>query len=266
MKDELQTKEYLKKLEGLKLANSTRLRMREELLAHARFHNVSAISPKATPSPLLSFLMRPAPVAFVMVLLVGSTAFYLHKDISKQVAVFDDTNQSSEMASSEPIGESTSISNGEAAENIPTVTTINPTASSQPQSDVIAMNTRSVKNAPVPISTSADTTSDEMFMSTELSAGTWSVAEHSADVAKRIEGLLTIVKKYDSKIETNFQTEFVTKLDTANKLKVDAEGKEEADARAHLDKASALIGEVEATLSTLGEVVIEDGYIVDVNF
>jgi hypothetical protein len=267
MNDELKTKEYLKKLEQLKLSDSSRLRMREELLAHARFHATpDTSSPKAVLSPFLSFLMRPASAALAMVLLVGTTAFYLNKDTSSELAIVDSTGQSNEV-DTKTSAEDISSSFGEGtAENKPSVVADNPTPSSQSQSDTIAMGARSLKTAPAEETNAEDTASDEMFMTTELSAGTWSITDHLVDVAKRIEGLRSLVKKYDSKLETNTKTEFDTKLTTAEKLKVEAEGKTETDARTNLDKASTLIGEVESTLSTLGEVVVEDGYIVDVKF
>ncbi len=264
MNDELQTKEYLKKLEHLRLADSSRVRMREELLAHARFHSVPEAAPQAVPSPFYSFFMRPVSVAFVMVLLVGTTAFYLNKDTTTELAQIDDAEPATENADTETNQTNTTPPAAGEGTNVETPTL----ATNEPAMDtstdgIVAMNTRA-KSAPAPEATSADMASDEMFMTTELSAGTWSIAEHVADVTKRIDGLRAIVKKYDAEIAAETKTEFTTKLDTADKLTIDTEGKTELDARANLDKASVLIGEVESALSLLGEVVVEDGYIVDI--
>lgn len=256
MTDELQTKEYLKKLEYLKLADSSRLRMREDLLAHARFHAVSeSPTPKAVPSPFFNFFMRPASVAFAMVLLVGTTAFYLNKDKTTELAVVDDTNQAIENSrtTTEDFGTAPADSKEGSETQVPTLATNTPVPDSQTDS-FVAMNSRA-KSAPSP-----EVALDEMFMTSELSAGTWSIADHQADVSKRIDGLRDLIKKYDTEIEADTKTEFTTKLDTADKLKT----KSEPDARDNLDKASVLIGEVESALSLLGEVVVEDGFIVDV--
>lgn len=261
MNDELETTEYLKKLEHLKLADSTRLRMREDLLAHVRFHAVEDTTiPITALSPFWSFFMRPAPIVLVIVLFVGTTAFLLQKDKQVQVTVVDEVTESNEVPDSSPSPEKTTPSATEETDTkTPTLATNTPVPNSQPDTDVLALGARA-KSAP------AEDSAADMMMTTELSAGTWSIADHAADVTKRIEGLRAIVKKYDADITAETKAEFTTKLDTADKLKIEAEGKEETDARANLDKASVLLGEVEATLSTLGEVVVEDGYITDVKF
>ncbi|MEN9920479.1 MAG: hypothetical protein RL538_372 [Candidatus Parcubacteria bacterium] len=264
MNNELETKEYLKKLEHLKLADSSRLRMREDLLAHARFHDVSEISvPKAVPSPFLSFFMRPAPVALVVVLLVGASAFLLDNTKPTEVTIVDETTG----PVADTVTEQSSDTSASPQEGIetksPTIATSAPVSEEEATDDVVAMN---VRTKSTPTEESADMASDEMFITTELSAGTWSIEDHSADVAKRIDGLRTIVKKYDAEIAADTKAEFKTKLDTAEALRTESEGREETDARANLDKASVLIGEVESALSLLGEVVVEDGYIVGVNF
>jgi hypothetical protein len=260
MTEELQTKEYLKKLEHIKLADSSRLRMREDLLAHARFHAVKEVTtPKAVPSLFFNFFMRPASLAFAMVLLVGTTAFYLNKDKTTELAVVDDTNQAIENSrtTTEDFSTAPADSKEGSETQVPTLATNTPVPDSQTDS-FAAMNSRA-KSAPSP-----ESASEEMFMTSDLSAGTWSIASHQADVSKRIDGLRDLINKYDTEIEADSKTEFTTKLDTADKLKEESEGKVEPDARANLDKASVLIGEVESSLSLLGEVVVEDGFIVDV--
>lgn len=265
MNNELETKEYLKRFEQVKLSDSSRLRMREELLAHARFHAApEGLTPKSVPSPFFNFFMRPASVAFAMVLLVGTTAFYFNKDNVVELAVVDESRQPTESTEVSNSPKDTELENFEESKiNTPTPKTSEPTKLSQSDTDVIALNTRA-KSAGTPEADSAAMASDEMFMTSELSAGTWSIAEHTADVTKRIEGLRAIIKKYDSKFEAANKTEFTTKLNTADTLKISAEGKSEQDARTNLDKASVLIGEIESALSLQGEVIVEDGYIVDI--
>jgi hypothetical protein len=264
MNDELKTKEYLKKLGHIRLADSSRVRIREELLVHARFHNAPVVAtPKSVPSSFLNFLMRPASAVFVMMLFVGTTAFYLNEDKATELAMVDDTNKATEGTATDTnrVNTPPTSSAPEGDTKAPTVATNAPT--NNQSEGVVTMNTRA-KSAPVPESASDDMASDEMFMTTELSTETWSIAEHQADIEKRIEGLRALIKKYDTEIKADTKTEFSTKLNTADTLKNESKGKEEADARANLDKASVLIGEVESALSLLGEVVVEDGYITDV--
>jgi predicted RNA-binding Zn ribbon-like protein len=103
-------------------------------------------------------------------------------------------------------------------------------------------------------------------MSTLLSQGNWSAADHSADIALRETTYRALIKKYDAEIETDAKNEFITKLDQAAALSAKIEGTPEEYARASLDKASVLIGEVEAELSMLGQVEIRDRVIVDIDF
>ncbi len=265
MNDESQIKEYLKKLEHLRLADSSRVRMREDLLAHARFHTVKKEkTTKTIPSPFFNFFMHGAPVALGMVLLVGTTAFYLHKDTASELAVVDSVTEGTKNTdvALEEEHPATADAGEKEETNIPTTGLYAP-SNDVLVDDVVAMNTRA-KSAPAPEADTAEVASDEMFMTTELSAGTWSIAEHQADVTKRIDGLRTIIKKYDDELALETKTEFTAKLDAAGKLKIDAEGKAELDARTSLDKASVLVGEVEASLSLLGEVIVEDGYIMDI--
>jgi hypothetical protein len=243
--------------------------MREDLLAHVRFHAVpDTVLPKVASSPFLTFFMRPAPVALAMVLLVGTTAFYVHKEKTTELTMVDDASES--FQDSKTSAEHSNVTPVDEMEGSETQT-LNPgIATNAPVPDtetdgLMAMNTRA-KSALVPESTSVDMASDEMFMASELSAGTWSIANHQTDIEKRLNGLRALIKKYDTEIEAKTKTEFTTKLETAESLKTEAEGKVELDARANLDKASVLIGEVESALSLLGEVMVEDGYIVDVKF
>ena len=74
--------------------------------------------------------------------------------------------------------------------------------------------------------------------------------------------------KYRATLSTNVYTELDTKITTATTLTTAAETQAESDARATLDQAANVTGEVEAKLSTLGQVEIdpETGIIVDIDF
>ncbi len=82
----------------------------------------------------------------------------------------------------------------------------------------------------------------------------------------RVNTYRSLMENYGSSLEAEVKAELTAKLDTAALLVVEAGGKAEADARASLDKAAVLLGEVEATLSTLGQVEVENGIITDIDF
>ena len=103
-------------------------------------------------------------------------------------------------------------------------------------------------------------------LATMLSKGTISIEAYTLDVKLRDKTLRDLIKKYDAKLESSVKADFKNKLDTVELLVVKTEGASEASARAHLDKATGLIGEVEAKLSTLGQATVKDGLIVDIDF
>jgi cytoskeletal protein RodZ len=266
MNDELITKEYMKKIEQIKLADSSRLRMREELLAYARFHTTPPVVPKPVLSPFTRFLMKPAPIALVMVFVVGTAAFLLeqHKGaeliaVNETVAPVSETNISSDQSVTE--SPTSPIVTTNQSESSPRISRDNPaspvTADESTPPDPLATSRTKMSQE------SADSADTAMTM---LSESTWSIEDHTKDVTKRIDALRTLIKKYDTDIAVETKSEFKTKLDAAENLRVEADGKTEIDARANLDKASLLIGEVESSLSLLGEVVVEDGAITDITF
>lgn len=267
MTDELQTKEYLKKLEHLKLADSSRLRMREDLLAHARFHAVSeSPTPKAVPSPFFNFFMRPASVAFAMVLLVGTTTFYLNKDKTTELAVVDDTNQPTEKGSTTTEDSDTAPADSKKGSEtqVPTLATNTPVPDSQTDSSV-AMNSRA-KSAPSPEAASSDMASDEAVMTTMLSQDEINIEDYRTDIVLREKTYRALITKHEKEIGGDNTTELINRLNTIATILKDAERKEDTEARVLLDKAMTYVGEVESTLSLLGTVTVEEGVIIKIDF
>ncbi len=281
MNDELKTKEYFKSMEHIKLSDSSRERIKTDLLAHARFHAVTEVTTNAKPtqSPFLSWLRKPAPAFLVVMLLVGTTTSLLAKDAAPGEflyalktgvnenfrGVFALGTRNEVDAPSETTAEQVAQApEQQADETAPAETKTTLTKNDSPRSDTprdttLAINAR----AKVPLEESvADVASD---LTTMLSQGTWSIADHTADLKLREKTLRDLVKKHDAELDTKVKTNFKAKLDSAHVLTVDAEGKSEVDARATLDKATVLIGEIEAELSTLGEVKVENGVIVDID-
>ncbi len=259
MKKHLETEEYIKKLKQVKLSDSSRARIKNNLLEYTRFHGAKEVSASASiPSPYFMTLSKLVGATLALVLIVGSSSLLLNKiSPTGQLPINDAAIDEGILSAPE---------NTEEASNDGGVTT---------ESANLQTNTApgesfdSVSRAKVaPESDSADVAPDMMLMTTELSAGTWSIEDHYADVEMRIDSLRALIKKYDADIEADIKTEFTTKLDTAATLKDESEGKPELDARANLDNASMLTGEVEAVLSTLGLVEIDPntGMIIDIDF
>ena len=271
MNDELKTKEYFKSMEQIKLSDSSRERIKGDLLQYARFHAVTEVS-KSTPirSPFLGWVFKPMPVALALVLLVGTTTSLLAKGAvpgdflyALKTGLNENFRGVFAIGTNETVSptSTTAVHLAEATASDATTTDAH---DSDTQTDVgsdssLAINTRS-KFAP---ESTTDASSD---LSTMLSQGTWSIEDYTSDVKLRSNILRDLVKKYDSELQATVKTDFKTKLDSADEFVVEAEGKSESDARANLDKAAVLIGEVEAKLSILGQVIVKDGMIVDVDF
>ncbi len=243
MNKHLETEEYINKLKQVKLSDSSRARIKNNLLEYTRFHGAKEVSASASiPSPYFMTLSKLVGATLALVLIVGSSSLLLNKISPTGQLPINDVNMDDDVMSASENTEEVS----EDAGNFESATR----AKVAPQSD------------------STDMASDVMLMTTEFSVGTWSIEDHRADVGLRIDSLRALIKKYDDEIEADIKKEFITKLDTAATLKDDSEGKPELDARANLDNASMLTGEVEATLSTLGLVEIDPntGMIIDIDF
>jgi hypothetical protein len=262
MNDELKTNEYFKSMKHIKLSDSSRDRIKEDLLTYARFHVVTegggAASPKR--SPFLQWLFSPVSAALVLVLIVGTTSVLLKNTTPAGPLAIDDTQFSDSTISA---SEDQASTPEEVIISTPP-TTLAENTNPQPSTVVRDTSARSANAKFAPESAASDVASDEM--STLLSQGNWSAADHSADIALRETTYRALIKKYDAEIETDAKNEFITKLDQAAALSAKIEGTPEEYARASLDKASVLIGEVEAELSMLGQVEIRDGVIVDIDF
>lgn len=261
MNDELNTKEYLKSIGSITLADSTRLRMRDDLLAHARFHGVSDV-PAPIKSPFLWFALKPVQVAFAFALIVGTSgALYLQNGTKQgplatlETPVADPTTPTTPGIIPIEIAEDDFVPNPPVSREVSVV----PDTSAPIDTDAIAFNTRA-KSAP------ESGMADDAMMSTMLSEGTWTLTEYEADVTKRADALQSLIKKYEGEFSAEQKVAFLDRLDTAQTLRDESTIVDEMTAYELLDKAAILIGEVEAELSLLGQVVIEDGIIVDIDF
>lgn len=279
MNDELNTKEYLKSMEQIKLSDSSRERVKNDLLAHVRFHAVIEETGSVTPqrSPFMRWLSSPVPAAFALVFLVGTTSllakeaapgdflYAVRTGVNENVrAVFarvtSDTKQP-DVPSKVELANATTPEN-ETVDSSSDKDRKNQKDTKPDKTLAITARTNTLpENGDAALA--AEVSSD---LSTTLSKGAISVEAYTSDVKLRDKTLRDLIKKYDPKLEVDVKNEFKTKLDQAAALTAKTEGTSEEDARANLDKASVLIGEVEATLSTFGQVEIKNGVIVDIDF
>ena len=106
------------------------------------------------------------------------------------------------------------------------------------------------------------------IMTSTLSTGEYDISSYKADTTARTSALAVIVEKNKSKLQSGEYINLNLKIVAASKLTADAALQADADARVTLDKAATLVGEVEAKLSTLGQVEIDPntGIITDIDF
>ncbi len=285
MNDELKTKEYFKSMEQIKLADSSRARIKSDLLAYARFHAAPEVVAASAPirSPFFGWVFKPVPAALVLVLLVGTTTSLLAKGSAPGdflYALKTGVNESfrgvfaiGTKSNTEFLGEPSQVQLADATTPQADIETSdaehgknNEIHKNAKVDGTLAMNARSHISLESPATEDTAFVADVSDLTTMLSKGTVSIDAYTADMKLRDKTLRDLVKKYDTQLESKVKTDFTTKLDAAGVLVGAAGGKSEADARERLDSAALLIGEVEAKLSTLGQVIVKDGIIVDIDF
>lgn len=106
------------------------------------------------------------------------------------------------------------------------------------------------------------------MMASDLATGLYDINAYRADMTARTKALAKVIVENQTEIEAKVQADLKVKVETATKLTADAYTQAETEARATLDKASELVGEVESKLSTLGQVEIDSntGMIIDIDF
>lgn len=261
MNDELKTKEYIKSMASLKLADSSRVRMREELLTYARFHTTK-VGTQLVKSPFAWLFFKPVQAAFAFLFMLGAgTALYLEDNDKYNTPLATiDTPVTSEAVPA-PITESESpevVSSTELA-----VAPQNSINSSASDDNLVSYNDNA---RAIATKESTEVASDETMAITMLSQGEMDINDYRTDIVKREKTYRTLITKYEKEIGPDTTKELTTKVDSTDALLDDAEGKEAAEARLLLDKAATIIGEVESTLSLLGTTTIEAGVIIDIDF
>ena len=286
MNNEQETKEYLKILEQIKLSHSSRARIKSDLVSYAQFHAAAEVKAGTTTrrkSLFMRSMFSPVPAAFALVFLVGTTSllakeavpgdflYAVKTGVSENIRgvfalVTNDTKQPDE-PSQVQLADATK-SDTDTATTSDTLAKNDKDRKNEKDKGNLAINTRTTA-----MMEGGKYKKDNMFaadtsldLTTMLSKGTISIEDYTSDVELRYKTLRDLINKYDAEIDLDLKADFNKKLDTVELLVVKSEGANEAEARAHLNKANGLIGEVEAKLSTLGEATVKDGIITDIDF
>ncbi|MES2749179.1 MAG: DUF5667 domain-containing protein [Patescibacteria group bacterium] len=323
MNPELKTTEYVSKLKDIKLSDSARTRIADNLQAYASFHAVRGgeesrfISevPATASTSLLSLRYSFMPLMLILAVVIGGsttfaaqtavpgdflypvktefnenirTAFAFSADSEAKVhtALLEERIEEAQTLQAE--GRLTAETATEVSTAISNQFAVATEASAKSSEKVAAeINWRLEKAMTTYLALGGDTTTiatieagdaaiasesnSDISMSmraSDLATGLYSITAYQADMKARTTALKNIIVKHQSKLSAAVYTEVTAKITTATTLTTQAETQAEADARLTLEKAATLAGEVEATLSTLGQVEIDPdtGIIADIDF
>lgn len=317
MNKEIETKEYMEKLAGLKLSDSSRERIQKNLSEYAQFHTIPegvriteesrSIKQVQRSTSLLRLRFKYMPIAIIIALFVGGSVSYaaegavpgeilygIKTEVNENIKVAFTFGAEAEarlqadlldkrLAEAEELKSENKLSGevglrmqAEIEEQIQAASEAAAESDSSAKAILAAKIAATVQgynslvvdnNSLVIDLTNLDIDSDvSAALGTSLSTGTISIDTYIEDTDVRVKLLRSLLIKYQSDISTEIKTDLSAKLDTAASLVVEARSQSEAEARATLDDASELVGEVEAKLSTLGQVKVDAGIITDIDF
>lgn len=310
MNKAVNTKEYIQKLENLKLSESSRSRMENSLLEYARFHGVRveldgrSIEQVPQRTSLFNlFKQQKSMTAFLIAIALvagGGTSYAAEGSVPGDFlyTIKTEVNENFKRAFTfgvdaearlqadlleERVDEAQKLHaagklSGETAltvsKNINTQAKVTTEASAKSEATVAAKTNARVQVAlqnllalsDLDASLASEVTAT--LNASTLSTGTYAISAYLKDVKLRISTLRIVIEKYRAELKASVYTELSAKLDAAELLVAEASTETEAEARATLDEAAALTGEVESKLSTLGQVQVDvsTGVITDINF
>lgn len=299
--------EYLEKWRGLTLSDSVRTKMEETLRDYASFHPVRVEEPGRfiTQVPFGASLLRlkftTMPIAILLAVflsagtsfaaqsaLPGDILYPVKTEVNENIrsaftfgadaqATFEADLLEERLAEAKELQTEGKLS-GEVAARvaaaIKTQAESTESANDDSSADVTVATDARVKVALqdfislVGINSAIATDISTQFSASTLSKGTISIEAFTADIKARIASLRSVVAKHQTEMKATVKAELTAKLDTAAALTVQAATMSEAEARSTLTKAATLTGEVEATLSTLGQATVDTntGIITDIDF
>lgn len=311
MNPEIKTTEYVAKLKEIKLSDSARTRIQNNLHEYAAFHSVRedeagrSIDVVPTGTSLFSFKFAYMPLVILLAVMIGGGT-----TLAAQGSVPGDFLYPIKTAVNENIREALAVSVDSEAKlqaNLleerleearelqakgrltadTEITVVAHISAQAKRAEAAAENSSAdVKletKAKIAIAlqnfigtTSLDsklaaeipTEAAVKMMASDLATGLYDINSYRADMKARTKALADVMQKNKAKIAAGTYVNLNLKVTEATKFTADAETQAEADARVTLDKAATLTGEVESTLSTLGQVEIdaETGMITNIDF
>ncbi len=307
MNHDIDTTKYLSPLKDLKLSEEAKVRLQNTLAEYTAFHSVRVdesnrlIEEVSTRSSLFSLKFAAMPFVIVCALLItGGTSFAaqgavpgdflypikitVNENVRAAFAVSNDSEaklQANLLA--ERVEEAETLQfegrlNGEVSQtvaaNIASQTKV-ATAAAESSSVVVAAETKVkievIRNrflAMADVDTGLTGDVSTAIVASDLATGLYDITAYKADMKARVKSLTNVMEKNQTKLAAGVYMNLNLKLQSATKLSAVADAQVETEARATLDEASALAGEVEAKLSTLGQVEIDPdtGIITDIDF
>ncbi len=309
MNPELKTTEYIAKLKDIKLSDSARTRIADNLQSYAMFHSVRAGEenrfikevPVTRSTPLLSLRYSFMPLILILAVVIGGSttfaaqnavpgdflypvktefnenirtafAFSADSEAKVQTAILEERIE--EAQNLHAAGRLSTETATQVSANITNQFAVASNASAKSSETVAAETNLRAQQAIITflalegLDTKFAAEVSTVIQASDLAAGLYSITAYQADMKARTSSLKNILVKYQTKLNANVYADLNTKITTATTLTTDATAQAEADARVTLDKAATLAGEVEAKLSTLGQVEIDSntGIIADIDF
>ena len=305
MKSDNRTTEKLEQLREITLSESSRTRIHAALMEYVAFNEIQKEESLPKVSLISSFWssLRYAPVPFMLLLFIlvgGGMSFTAQGTVPGDFLYpikteFNETIRSAFTMSADSEAELQAqlleerIKEAEALQVAGRLTdTMSVAVSNQINEQAERANDAAAKSSPqIAVETQAKISGAlEQFLAIEnpdstemgdvtmsmkvsdLATGVYDVNSYQADMVARTTALANILKTYKSKIAGIVHRDLTEKLGQATELTTAATRQAEAEARTTLDEAVVLTGEIEAKLSTLGqvEIDIDTGMIVDIDF
>jgi Domain of unknown function (DUF5667) len=311
MNPEIKTTEYIAKLKDLKLSDSARARIKNNLHEYTAFHSVRAASENRSISvvpqrtSLFSFKFAYMPLVILLAVMIGGgtslaaqgsipgdflypVKTVVNENIREALAVSVDSEAKLQAnllderlkeaqklqargqltADTESTVAALISSQAKRAEAAAEISSENVKLEIKAKIALALQNFTGTTSPDTKLAAEVPTVVAAKMMASDVATGLYDINAYRADMTARTKALATVIEEHKTEIGTQVTADLNLKIEAATKLTASATTQAETDARATLDKASELVGEVESKLSTLGQVEIdgETGMITDIDF
>ncbi|MDA8596860.1 hypothetical protein N9L26_00815 [Candidatus Pacebacteria bacterium] len=265
------TTEYLEQLKEIQLSDTVRARIAQELSAYADFHTrVTETKTEGEGQKLTSGVQLfshwisqhvTATVAVVVLIFVGGGVGWMSQFNQPSELIQSDTEVASE--SSRDVSPVSAVASFDDDRGV-----------SAPESSAIANQTETVaidegeNRGALGFDAAEDLAVDESSVSTSMLAEPIETSTIYTDTQARLDALTTLLERYETSLPDEVMAELSGELNEVGELQIQVLMQSNLDlAREAALEASDGVGQVEAALSLLGEVVIDPdtGAIVDID-